>query len=348
MNAPGSAGVNAADGRFDDLRAEAESVVGRGAEGVRAIRDRFREAYVAEIEHWQELRHDLEAAERPEARVDETRLATLRAAVDEAATRRATHQATLSRLELAVRALEAMHALIDGDDGPLDVGPAELAAAANVQARVIEAQEAERARLAQEIHDGPAQALSNAIFQVEFVDRMLDRDPEVARAELRYLREVLRRELGDVRGFISQLRPPLLDELGLDGALRDAAEQTSASSAVVVTTFLAAPAAQLAGSMQPVVLRVAQEALHNVRKHSGASSATVATRVEGDDWVLEVSDDGRGFDVETVARRGQRNFGLQFMRERAALIGATFEVRSRPEGGTVVRLAVPMGAERSR
>ena len=66
--------------------------------------------------------------------------------------------------------------------------------------------------------------------------------------------------------------------------------------------------------------------------------------IDGGEWVLEVRDDGRGFDVGAVAARGRRNFGLQFMRERAELIGAHFEVRSRPDGGTVVRLAIPMGA----
>ena len=86
--------------------------------------------------------------------------------------------------------------------------------------RIVEAQEAERGRLAQEVHDGPAQALSNAIFQVEFIDRVFESDPRMARTELGFLRELLRRELGDVRSFLSQLRPPVLDELGLDGADR--------------------------------------------------------------------------------------------------------------------------------
>ena len=64
-----------------------------------------------------------------------------------------------------------------------------------------------------------------------------------------------------------------------------------------------------------------------------------------DGWIVEVRDDGRGFDVGAVAARGRRNFGLQFMRERAELIGARFEVRSRPDGGTVVRIAIPRGVE---
>jgi signal transduction histidine kinase len=93
---------------------------------------------------------------------------------------------------------------------------------------------------------------------------------------------------------------------------------------------------------------VLQEALQNIRKHAKAQTIAVSTRVEGDEWVLEVRDDGRGFDVGAVAARGRRNFGLQFMRERAELIEGRLDVRSRPDGGTVVRLAIPMGAEETR
>jgi signal transduction histidine kinase len=72
----------------------------------------------------------------------------------------------------------------------------------------------------------------------------------------------------------------------------------------------------------------------------------VRTRLDDDAWILEVADDGRGFDVEAVSRRGRRNFGLQFMRERAELIGARFEVRSRPTGGTLVWLSIPVATVR--
>jgi len=211
------------------------------------------------------------------------------------------------------------------------------------QLRIMQAQEAERNRLAQEIHDGPAQALSNAIFQVEYIERVIESDPALARTELRYLRELLRRELGDVRAFISQLRPPLLDELGLDGAIVDNAQHVAGLAGVTITTELTAPTDRISDGQQTVVLRVAQEALQNVRKHAAASQVVVATRLEGSDWVLEVRDDGRGFDSAAVAARGRRNFGLQFMRERADLVGARIDVRSRPDGGTVVRLAIPTG-----
>jgi two-component system sensor histidine kinase DegS len=212
----------------------------------------------------------------------------------------------------------------------------------DVQTRIGDAQEAERSRLAQEIHDGPAQALSNAIFQVEYIERVIETDPLLARTELRYLRELLRRELGDVRAFISQLRPPLLDQFGLDGAIMDTVQHTRTLTGLAITTDLTAPAGMLGDREQTVVLRVAQEALQNVRKHAAAGHVVVSTRLD-DDWVLEVRDDGRGFDPGAVAARGRRNFGLQFMRERAELIGARIDVRSRPDGGTVVRLAIPTG-----
>ena len=237
------------------------------------------------------------------------------------------------------------------NDGPYTQGPMEPARAEtdsrdtrfdDVQTRIGDAQEAERSRLAQEIHDGPAQALSNAIFQVEYIERVIESDPLLARTELRYLRELLRRELGDVRAFISQLRPPLLDQYGLDGALMDTIDRTRTLTGLIITSDLAAPAGLLNDREQTVVLRVTQEALQNVRKHAAAAHVVVSTRLDGA-WVLEVRDDGRGFHPDSMATRGGRNFGLQFMRERAELIGARIDVRSRPEGGTVVRLAIPTG-----
>ena len=206
---------------------------------------------------------------------------------------------------------------------------------------VIEAQEAERSRLAREVHDGPAQALSNAIFQVEHVERIVESDPALARAELRYLRDMLRRQLGEVRAVVSQLRPPLLDELGLNASILDAVEHMRTLTGLPIGTALDAEADALSSGTSTVVLRVVQEALQNVHKHAAASSASVATRIEGADWVVEVTDDGRGFDPDSIAAHGRRNYGLQFMRERAELIGARLDVRSRPDGGTVVRLAIP-------
>jgi two-component system, NarL family, sensor histidine kinase DegS len=211
----------------------------------------------------------------------------------------------------------------------------------DVAASTIEALDAERARIGREIHDGPAQALANAIFLVDDIERQVESAPRDAIDSLRRLRSLLRREIANIRDFISELRPPLVDAAGLDVALRDAAESLRATTSLLITTDLRAPGDLLDDRQRTVVLRVAQEALQNVRKHAGASTVSVVSDVADDGWTLEIRDDGRGFDLGTVAARGRRNFGMQVMQERAELIGARFDVRSRPDGGTVVRLAIP-------
>jgi two-component system sensor histidine kinase DegS len=209
---------------------------------------------------------------------------------------------------------------------------------------VLEALDAERARIGREIHDGPAQALTNAIFEVDDIERLIERDPAGAMDGLRKLRALLRRELANVREFISELRPPTVDAAGLDDAIIYAVDGLRSATRIGVITDLRAPADLLDDRQRTVVLRVAQESLQNVRKHARASSVAVSTEMTGDAWGLEIRDDGRGFDMDAVAARGPRNFGMHVMQERAELIGASFDVRSRPDGGTVVRLAIPTSA----
>jgi two-component system sensor histidine kinase DegS len=362
---PARAGTDARDSRFDGLHAEAKAAVGYSANTLRSVRERYREAYSESLGEWQSLRDELDAEDRgpndlarartttapvdraadaAEAGADDFRRRALRSDVETLTIDLGDRQAELAKLELAERSLERTWLFLERGDATLITEVGAPASENDAQMRIVEAQEAERSRLAQEVHDGPAQALSNTIFQVEYIERIIESDPLLARTELRFLRELLRRELGDVRAFISQLRPPLLDQLGLDGAINDTVEHMRTLTGLDITTDLGASPAALSDAQRTVALRVAQEALQNVRKHASATNVVVATHHdEGGDWVLEVRDDGRGFDISAVAARGRRNFGLQFMRERAELIGARFDVRSRPEGGTIVRLTIPVG-----
>ncbi len=362
--------LGVSEASIDALQVEAITAVSESANVLRTVRERYRAAYNEELTRWQAMSDELDALERraPDSRprlisaqdaeapgttqavtrepgaadpgAEDFRVKTLRSDVGSLGHELGSHQTELAKLEIAVRNLESTWVFLKRGDASL-VGAANLPT--EIQMRIVEAQESERSRLAQEIHDGPAQVLSNAIFQVEYIERVIDHDDRLARTELRFLRELLRRELGSVRTFISQLRPPVLDELGLDGAIADAVGRTTALTGLAITTELAAPSDRLTEAQQTVVLRVVQEALQNVRKHGGASSVIVASVIDGEEWVLTVRDDGRGFDVGAVAARGRRNFGLQFMQERAELIGAHFEVHSQPDNGTIVRLAIPMG-----
>jgi two-component system sensor histidine kinase DegS len=348
------------DSRFDELYAEAKSTLGYGANNLRSVTERYREAYRDTLGRWHRLRDEVEVADRAplsrgdkaadpaaaaEAGAEDARQRALRAEVERLTADLGRHQQELSKLELSVRSMENAWLFLERGDASLISEVSGSGLATDMQMRIVQAQEAERSRLAQEVHDGPAQALSNAIFQVEYIERVLNEDQRMAASELHFLRESLRRELGEVRTFISQLRPPLLDELGLDGSIMDAVESMAALAGATVQTDLTAPTDGLTPTQQTAVLRIVQEALQNVRKHAASSRTVVATRLESSNWLLEVSDDGRGFEVAAVAARGRRNFGLQFMRERAELVGAQFEVRSRPGGGTVVSLSIPVGEE---
>jgi two-component system sensor histidine kinase DegS len=212
---------------------------------------------------------------------------------------------------------------------------------------VLAAQEEERTRLANELHDGPAQALSNLIFQTEVVERAVHMDSESGDKELRALRGMLQAELETIRAYINQLRPPLLEADGFEDALREAAGRLTDHDGIPVEVRLEASPDIIDEPARQVALRVAQEALRNIGKHASATRAWVFTRVERPKldseatWLLEIGDDGRGFDVgEVGGRTNRRHFGLRFMRERSDLVGARLSIDTRPAAGTVVRLAI--------
>ena len=346
---------------FEELHAEAKAALTYSANSLRVLRERYRAAHAIELGRWQSLYDELDEAERrpidappdatdadaataAEAGAEDARLRALRTEVERLAEEVGNHQSELSKFDLVIRHLESSWLFLERGDATLIAEESMPDSQHDLQMRIVEAQEAERSRLAQEIHDGPGQSLTNAIFQVEYVERVVVRDPRAARAELRFLRDVLRRELGDVRTFISALRPPVLDQLGLDGAIHEAIDHIETLTGLSIESDLRAAPERLGEAEQTVVLRIVQEALHNVRKHANATTVHVMTEDRDGEWTVEVRDDGHGFDVGAVAARGRRNFGLQFMRERATLIGASFDVRSRPDGGTVVRLMIPVGA----
>lgn len=236
-------------------------------------------------------------------------------------------------------------------DLPIDTSA--LEADPRIAMALLTAHEEERSRLAEELHDGTAQGLANAIFQTQLVERALKEEPAAAEAELASLRALLERELDRLRAYINQLRPSLGEAIGLDEALRDSATAISQQSGLRIDMRLEASSSHLHSAARTVVVRVAQEALRNIAKHAAASRAWIRTsEEEAPDgsrlWLLEVGDDGRGFDYETVAANpNRRHFGLRFMRERAELLGSSLAIETHHAAGTVVRLTIVIQAERN-
>lgn len=315
---------------------EAQAAVAGGANALRDVRERYRTAYLEKVERWEMLRSWASAG------ADQSN----QEGTDEAMAGREVglERGVLGRIDLAAKSLENAWLFLAKGDSSLVNDPSGPPSAADAQMRIVEAQEQERTRLAREVHDGPAQALSNAIFQVEVVQRLLDRDEQQARDELKQLREVLSRELRGVRAYLSQLRPPLLADFGLSGAISEAGSQIAAALGIPVIVELEDGVDQLPETVEVVALRVIQEALQNARKHAQPTSIRVQMARDGAAWEVEVRDDGKGFDADEPLVTERRHFGLQFMRERAELIGARFEIRSSPNLGTTVRMTIPPGA----
>jgi len=249
----------------------------------------------------------------------------------------------LKQLQLVVQHIESSAAYLLGSG--IDPSSDSADVSVEVAQRVLGSLEAERERLYRDVHDGPAQVLANAIFEVEYLERIAERAPaevrQTLRTELSNLKGQFRGSLDSVRGMIYDLRPPELTELGLAEAMRNYASEWEARCGIKVSSQLDLKDTGLSPMAELAVYRVMQEGLQNVHKHAHASSVGIAWSRANDSWVLHVTDDGMGFDLVKAARH-KKSVGLLSMRERAELIGGTLQIQSTPGKGTAVTLLLPV------
>jgi two-component system sensor histidine kinase UhpB len=203
-------------------------------------------------------------------------------------------------------------------------------------ARALAAQEAERHRIAQELHDEVGQSLTVVLLGLKQLESQA---PSALVPELAAVRESARTGLDDVRRVARRLRPGVLEDLGLASALAALATDFADHSGASVRRSFAPGLPALSPEAEVVLYRVAQEALTNAARHADASAVELSLQKVGPYVVLEVRDDGRGF---AGLAEGS---GLMGMRERAALVRADLSVISQPRHGTTVRLRVPVATE---
>jgi two-component system sensor histidine kinase UhpB len=199
--------------------------------------------------------------------------------------------------------------------------------------RVLLAQEAERRRIAQELHDEVGQSMTAILLGLK---RAADDAPVPLREDLREVQEITRESLDEVRRLVRRLRPGVLDDLGLVSALTSLTEDFATHTGLQVTRRFAADLPPLEPETELVLYRVAQESLTNVARHANAQGAVVTLHHTDAGVVLAVTDDGCGI---KAPREGA---GILGMRERALLIGAALDITPAPRAGTQVKLAVPM------
>ncbi|MFE2992982.1 GAF domain-containing sensor histidine kinase [Streptomyces sp. NPDC059262] len=199
----------------------------------------------------------------------------------------------------------------------------------------------ERSRLAHELHDAVSQKLFSLRLTAQAAAALVDRDPSRAKGELQHVAELAAEATDELRAAVVELRPAALDEDGLIATLRTQIQVLDRAHSARVTFdcggIRALPAAQ-----EEAVLRVAQEALHNALRHSGAEHVSVTLDKRGPGAVLRVSDDGGGFEPNAVRHAG-RHLGLVSMRDRSSGVGGRLTVESEPGKGTTIEMEVPGG-----
>ena len=215
--------------------------------------------------------------------------------------------------------------------------------------RVIKAQEEERSRVAREIHDGPAQSMSNVVLKAEICEKLIDINIDQARSELQNLKKIVRESLKDVRRIIYDLRPMSLEDLGLLPTLQKYVESFSLETGIDIIFYRRGLDMVVDDkNLNLTIFRVVQEALNNIRKHSNAKTGEVRVEFTPLSVSLKISDNGQGFDANAlqVAKDDHSSgFGLMSMKERIELMLGKMEISSQPGKGTVVKVVLPHSEE---
>lgn len=204
---------------------------------------------------------------------------------------------------------------------------------------IVNAQESERQRLSRQMHDGPAQALSNFILQTEIAMRLLDVDPAQAKDELNNLKNSAMGTFQKVRNFIFELRPMMLDDLGLAPTIKKYAEAFKEQTGLEVNLTVTGAERRFEPYIEVMIFRAFQELLGNAARHSQATSVKAHLDLGNDNIRISVDDNGKGFDPEIL--KESSNLGLKLIRERSEMLGGSFEIDSAIGSGARISFTVP-------
>ena len=214
----------------------------------------------------------------------------------------------------------------------------------DVVTKVIQAQEDERLRISRQMHDGPAQTMTNLVLRAEICERLLDIDVGRARAELAGLKTMVNNTLQATRGFIFDLRPMILDDLGLEPTLRGYIRQFSEKHKIEVNVAVMGLKGRLPQPIEVAVYRIVQEALNNVAKHAHAVHAQVNLEQEDHELLVTIEDDGSGFNIDDLEEQGDQGkaLGIAAMRQRTEMLGGQILLESLVGRGTKVSAGIPL------
>jgi two-component system sensor histidine kinase DegS len=247
-------------------------------------------------------------------------------------------QSDRDHLGVYVKLLENVQILLEGSASSL-AGSKQDGSTAKFVEMLVQAQEGERQRLARQMHDGPAQALSNFILQTEIVMRLFDLDLAKARVELESLKAAATSTFQKVRDYIFELRPMMLDDLGLVPTLKRYVEIMKEGSANEISFLATGKDLRLESYQEVMIFRAIQELVYNSLHHGQANSVKVQLDYLESNLKVMVDDDGQGFDV-TILDQGQ-GMGLKVIRDRVKMMGGTIDINSQSGRGTRILIELP-------
>lgn len=208
--------------------------------------------------------------------------------------------------------------------------------------RVIQTEELGRQSLVRRMHDGPASSLSNFILQAEICQRFFDVNPDRARAELNALKGAAAATFNDVKDFIFDLRPMMLDDLGVVPTLRRYVESFQEKNSISVPITVTGVERRLESHIEVTIFRGVQELLNNSLLHAQATQVQVSLDLAQDLVQAVVEDNGSGFNVDETLNSNNRTIGLSSLRERIEMLGGEMKIQSRMGHGTRVEFAIPI------
>jgi signal transduction histidine kinase len=210
---------------------------------------------------------------------------------------------------------------------------------------VIEAQEAERRRIARDLHDSVNQLLSSAAFRISMIDALVAEQDREIKEELERVKLLLTKGIDEIHRISDDLRPSELDAFGLVPAVRSLCREFQRKTNLGLKFECESSSKRLSDAVELTLYRIIQEALNNIEKHSGASQASLRLQWDGASIKLAVRDNGKG--LESVSERLKQpkkaGMGLLNMRERTAFLGGSFSIRSRRGKGTDITVKIPLG-----
>ncbi len=210
---------------------------------------------------------------------------------------------------------------------------------------ILESQEEERKRIARELHDSIVQVLTNLVHKCEICMKIIDVDPIRAKLELEIMAKTIRDSIGEMRNIIYDLRPMSFDDLGLDITLERAVKSIDSNTDMNVSLKFDGEKVDLPPIVQLTIFRIVQECANNSIKYSQGKNLNIKVVYENDSVVLEISDDGIGFDYienQNSDNEEHTGFGINMMRERVSLLSGFIDIETAIGEGTITRVNIPI------